>query len=539
MSEAPREVSSVKLRGSWETALNPSKTSSLVKAIADYLPGRRWFRDKTRSIQRMGIEDSLLLARNVYLLIFQIEFTSGELSRYCLPVSFVPGNEEPAEAIVQLRSGSSSGYLVDASSDPAVADALLKLTARGKRLRGKKLEIRGCGTPSLKAAAKLGLASGRPLQAEQTNSSYLYGSEYVMKLFRLVESEESLELEVLRQLEGSSKFSQFPRTQGHIELMAEDGSVSTLAVVQSFVENQGDAWSLAVHDVTRFYEDALTLDMPPPTQRGKSLFDLAKEDPQPELAGALGTFLAQAQLLGQRTAEMHLALADSTDSDFEPDTFGALSKRAYYQSLRSLLARAFDGLKGSVSSFPEADKVLASELLCHKDVLRERMATVRDGELRGARIRVHGDFHLGQVLHTGKDFVILDFEGEPARSKSHRRGRRSPIADVAGMLRSFHYAAHAGMQDEGVGVIREADRALLAGWAEVWQTWIGARFLAGYLSEIEDSGLLPEAQEDREQLLDTYVMEKALYELVYELENRPTWVSTPLRGLLRIVGAES
>jgi maltose alpha-D-glucosyltransferase/alpha-amylase len=165
------------------------------------------------------------------------------------------------------------------------------------------------------------------------------------------------------------------------------------------------------------------------------------------------------------------------------------------------------------------------------------MARVRDGELKGSRIRVHGDLHLGQILHTGKDFVILDFEGEPARTRSHRRGRRSPMADVAGMIRSFHYAAHAGMKDDHTSVVRESDRAQLEAWADVWQSWTGASYLRGYLQGMQGSGLLPDSMADRVLLLETYTMEKALYELAYELDNRPSWVATPLRGLLSILGS--
>lgn len=536
----PREepwhaLGSIKVRGSWEATLVPSKSSSLARALGRYVPNMRWYRDKTRTIKSLAIEDAVSLTRDIHLLILMVDFTSGEPSRYCLPVRFVLGEDEPEHAVVQIKQKGPTGYLVDASGDPAVADAMLGIAARGRRLRGRKIELLGRAQPALKAAAKSGLPSGRPLRAEQTNTSYVYDEQFVMKLFRLVEPEESLELEVLRHLEGSATFKQFPSAHGSIELRTEDASTSTLAVVQQFVENQGDAWGLAVHSVARFYEEVLALSTDPPRRRSANLFELAKEEPPQDVAGAMGTFLPSVRLLGQRTAEMHVALSEGTDRAFEPDTFGALSKRAFYQSMRNLMARAFDSLKASMTKLPEADQKLARELLKSERVLRERMARVRDGQLHGARIRVHGDFHLGQVLHTGKDFVILDFEGEPARSKSHRRGRRSPMADVAGMMRSFHYAAHAGMRDETISVVRESDRALLTDWAEIWQTWVGAHYLSGYLERVDHSGLLPEAIGDRTLLLDTYVMEKALYELAYELDNRPAWVGTPLKGLLGIV----
>ena len=537
VSEAAPALSTVKLRGSWDSALFANRGSAFSRALVAYVPRMRWYRDKSRTIKNLFVDDVVSLNRFVHLLVIQVEFTSGEPSRYCLPATYVHGDEEPEGAIVHFSGKGEQGYLLDASHDPAVADVLLAIVAKGKKLRGKKTELVGIAYPPLKTLAKAGLPSGRSPRVEQTNTSYFYDSALTMKLYRQIEEGESLEIEVLKQLQKSQLFTQYPSAQGTLELRGENGSASTVAIVQTYVENQGDAWALAVHSVARFYEDALAIGNVPQSElSGGSLFSVAQEHPSKELAGVIGTFLPSVELLGKRTAEMHIALTDDIDAGFQPDTFGSLSKRAYYQSLRNLMARAFDGLKGALQTLPEAERSLGARLLKGEKRLSERLARVRDGELAGARIRVHGDFHLGQVLHTGKDFVILDFEGEPARGKSHRRGRRSPFADVAGMLRSFHYAAHAGMQDERISVVRDADRALLIDWAEVWQKWVSARYLSGYLAQMEETGLLPVDQKDRELLLETYVIEKALYELAYELDNRPAWVGTPLKGLLSILG---
>lgn len=528
-------IPSFKLRGSWENQLLASKGSALSRALARYVHRARWFRDKSRVIKSLAVKEALPLARSYYLLVLHLEFTSGEPSRYCLPVTYVSADTQPENALVELKGAGKSGYLVDAGGEAILADALFRLAANGRTLRGNSIELVGVPSPQLRSRLKQGVASGRKLATDQTNSSYVYQDEFVMKMFRLLEREESLELEVLRQLERSDKFKNYPKLVGHIEMRDQHGMAGTLAVVQSFVENQGDAWTLAVHAVAKFYEEVLAAWPSAPPLSNESVLKLAQQEPTAELAGALGTFLPNAELLGLRTAEMHLALADYPDPEFVPDTFGALAKRAFYQSIRNLAARATDALRASVTKLRPTDAELARRFLKQERVLRERMAKVRDSQLTGARIRVHGDLHLGQVLHTGKDFVILDFEGEPARGRSHRRGRRSPMADVAGMLRSFHYAAHAGMHDERMSVVRESDRRLLTEWAELWQMWMGAAYMRGYLSAMEGSGLLPQSEEERELLLDTYILEKALYELGYELDNRPDWVSTPLQGLLSLL----
>ncbi len=535
--EQHRTLPILRTQGAWEGVLSTTKNAPIARALGAFMPEQRWYRDKTRAIKSVTVEDAIPLAKAVRLVVALVEFSSGEPSHYCIPVAFEVREDEPETAIAQLRAKGTSGYLTDAAKYSEVASALLKAITKGGRLRGRSMEIVGHPASGFGKGAAKDTLEGKLLGAEQTNTSYLYGKQFVLKLLRKVEPGQSQELEVLSHL-STNTFSHYPNLLGHLDINGETGSTGTLGILQEFVENQGDAWRLAVDAVAQFYEEAATLGPAPPLPK-EPLLELRDVSPPPELEAMLGAFVPSMELLGQRTAELHVALSAADDPEFRRDTFGALSKRAFYQSIRNLAARAFDGIKAAQKSLPEEDRLLAQAALRAEKSIRARMSLIRERPLAGARIRVHGDFHLGQVLHTGKDFIILDYEGEPARSPSHRRGKRSPIADVAGMLRSFHYAAHAGMKDDHIGVVREADHEVLSGWAEVWQVWVGARFLRGYFRTIARAELLPTDSEELRLLLDAYLMEKALYEVAYELENRPSWVGIPLRALIGLGEANS
>jgi maltose alpha-D-glucosyltransferase/alpha-amylase len=252
-----------------------------------------------------------------------------------------------------------------------------------------------------------------------------------------------------------------------------------------------------------------------------------------------GAYLDVAKLLGQRTAELHAALASPRNNPaFAPEAYGALGKRSFYQSLRNLASRSLDALREALPKLAEPDAQLAAQVLKRERQISARLKSVLERELAGQRIRCHGDYHLGQILFTGRDFVIIDFEGEPARSLKDRRRKRSPLADVAGMLRSFHYAAYGVLSGELPGSqTRPEDVPLLERWAPVWYGWVASAYLESYLRTLEPAALLPKEIDKLELLLDVHLIEKSLYELGYELNNRPRWVRVPLRGILDVLDA--
>ena len=271
----------------------------------------------------------------------------------------------------------------------------------------------------------------------------------------------------------------------------------------------------------------------PALPRRRSLLDLA-HDGVPQLATeSFGAYLDLARLMGRRTAELHAALgSEKDDPRFAPEPFTALYQRSLYQSMRTLTQGVFRTLRSKVRDIPQAVQVLDLQ-----GTIEERFRRVLQPKLEALRIRCHGDYHLGQVLYTGRDFVIIDFEGEPARPLSERRIKRSPLTDVAGMIRSFHYAAYTALMAQTGGAIPVDNPALLEPWALFWYWWVSAAFLQSYLEVAGAAAFLPPSREDLQTLLDLFLLEKALYELGYEVNNRPQWVRIPIEGVVQLLEA--
>jgi maltose alpha-D-glucosyltransferase/alpha-amylase len=313
----------------------------------------------------------------------------------------------------------------------------------------------------------------------------------------------------------------------------------SVGLVQGFVPNEGDAWSYTLDQVDQYLERALVRPEPadavpePPL----SLLKLILEDPPPLVSEMVGSYLETARLLGRRVAELHHALAsDGDDPAFAPEPFTLLHQRSLYQSMRNLVARNFRLLRERLATLPADAAADGARLArCEAQVLEACRAIIGE-RLSGMRIRCHGDLHLGQVLRTGSDFVIIDFEGEPARPLGERRLKRSPLRDAAGMLRSFSYAAQAALRaapERGVAQPPELPR--LERWVRYWRAWVGSAFLRAYLQRMAGTPLLPSGPKELAVLLRFLLFEKSVYELGYELDNRPMWVAIPIRGILDLL----
>jgi maltose alpha-D-glucosyltransferase/alpha-amylase len=267
------------------------------------------------------------------------------------------------------------------------------------------------------------------------------------------------------------------------------------------------------------------------------LLALAEADVPPLAGELIGPYLASARLLGRRTAELHLALAsDPGDPCFAPEPFAAPYQHALAQSMRDLATAAFRLLRQRLADLPEAVRGEAQEVLALEAAVMGAVRSVAQQPITALRIRTHGDYHLGQVLYTGDDFVITDFEGEPTRPLHERQCKHAPLKDVAGMLRSFHYAAYAGLFNQVNHVTPSSSETLTAleSWAQRWYLWVSTEFLQTYLAYIGPASLLPSTRDERQVLLDAYLLEKAVYELSYELNNRPDWVRIPLQGIRQL-----
>lgn len=526
----------------------------LEKSLLNYITDRRWFRGKARNVLSAQIADVVPMRTadsTAYFVLVDIQYTEGEGETYVLPLVLSPpvGSCEAAgdhdhEIVAYLEPKASTSIpprvLYDALVDKQVWSALLVAIGRRRCFKGRKGAISASPIKTSRMIAwppELPLEPS-PLRAEQTNTSILYEDTLILKLFRRLEEGINPDLEIGRFLTEKAAFPYVPPLVGVMEYRRGTGNPMSLAVLQGFVRNEGDAWQLTLDSLQRYFEQVLahpTVQIPPVPQ--KHLLFL-REEASPLAKETIGPYLASAQLLGERTAQLHLALASSTEyPDFAPEPFTVIYQKSIYYSMRRSVIRTMQLLRQGIDDLPEEARDVAEEVLAKEKAIIERFQPVRAAKLRASRIRCHGDYHLGQILHTGKDFVIIDFEGEPARPLSERRLKRCSLTDVAGMIRSFDYAVHTALVGHSSPTLRPEDRPALEQWGRFWYKWVSARFLTSYLAGIQGTGLVPSDPSDLRSLLDAYLLDKAAYEVSYELNNRPEWVRVPLEGMLHLLGA--
>ncbi|HTQ79521.1 MAG TPA: putative maltokinase, partial [Thermoanaerobaculia bacterium] len=554
----------------WEGVLQGSGRARLEAVLPAFLAAHRWFAGRGRELLRSRIEGVLRFAEeglsDAVLLLLRVELAAGEAELYALPLAFVSGErvaelrERQPQSIVAQIEGGEDGVLSDAMAEPEFAAGLLDAIARRRRFRDEPgaLELSAFTTPALRALAGArwagggggaGVAEGSAavespapvpslLAGERSNTTVLFGDRFVLKLFRRLDPGENPELEIGRFLTEEAGFAHTPPIAGALELRREREEPFTLAILQGYVPNEGDALAFTLDALGRFIERSLAEGeaLSPPAG---SLLDLAERELPDAVRAHLGMYLPAIELLGERTAELHLALASRPDrSGFEPEPFSLLYQRSLYQSIRATLGRNLELLGERVGQLPQAVAGLAAVVLAGRDRLNERFSGLLTAKLSGLRIRTHGHYHLGQVLYTGRDFVILDFEGDPARPLSERRMKRSPLRDVASLVRSFSQAAGAAWSEElKRGVVQGASQAGLAKSLEFWERWISAAFLRAYLvrSRAGSASYLPSSRRELSLLLDVFLLERVVYELGDELNHRPDAVGTPLQGIRQIL----
>jgi maltose alpha-D-glucosyltransferase/alpha-amylase len=267
-----------------------------------------------------------------------------------------------------------------------------------------------------------------------------------------------------------------------------------------------------------------------------SLLELAAEEPPALAQETVGAYLHAAELLGGRTADLHVALSRIHEPAFAAEQFTRLYQRSLYQSMRSQARTTMDLLRAQCRKLEDAGRQQAERLLEQESDVLARFSRLLQTRIEAQRIRCHGDYHLGQTLFTGKDWVIIDFEGEPERPVSERRIKASPLRDVAGMVRSLHYVSHAAILGHAPTVLAgHSSKYTPEQWATYWYTWTAAAFLRAYHGGARSAGFLPSDPTQLRTLLDAYLLEKSLYELRYELNNRPDWVCIPLEGILQLL----
>jgi len=541
----------------WETLLEGNVRTLIERErLLPFLQRQRWFGGKARKTRNARFIDWGVLRRGpqpIFLTLIEVEYDDGPRDQYFLPLTVcasadAKGVEERApHAILATVTGARKGVLFDAWLDDRFALVLLDVLGHQEHAKTRRGAISGTQTAVFAAlrGPDDGLRVSRP-EREQSNTSIIYGDRLIMKLFRRIEPGINPDFEIGRQLTEKVRFPRVPAVAGALEY--ERGSQpTTLAMVQQLVESQADGWTHATDEIGRYYDRIGTVTAPV-VSAPRRFTELATTEIPKRVQEAMGAYIELALKLGRRTGEMHLALAaDTTDPAFAPEPFSKDDLKALSSEAVALAQRAFQSLDARLQQQAEEqagdtdqsgsrqglDVEQAHRLVTARDALLDRIRSAPRFEFVCSKIRVHGDYHLGQVLWSEADFYLLDFEGEPARSLPYRRQKQSPLKDVAGMLRSFNYAAYAGLF--GQAATRPADFGRLEPWAHIWQTWASAAFLRGYFETAGEASFLPADFAQRDALLRLFMLDKALYELNYELNNRPDWVRIPLWGIFDLL----
>lgn len=537
----------VSLPFSWEQIFDEGEPRLALEetVLPKYLPGCRWFGAKARTPERFTITELLTIPKPedtpedepcARLAFVKVEYTDGGAETYALPLHTLPGEADPEQfvrqspkaVIARLNDGA---VLYDAIYAANFPSGLMRLLASGEAVPGEFGEVAGIPGKALPEGATR--FSAKMLQVEQSNSSIIYRDEndrprLFVKLFRKLEEGMNPDVEITRFLSEQGGFQYVPPFAGMLKYRRSDEEPQVLALALGMVPNDGDAWAFTLREVEAFYERLRHAGHPTIDFAVPGLLE-GGDNPQP-LMELLGTFAARVWQLGVRTGQMHLALAsESADTAFAPEPLTLEDQRALADEIRSSGQRAWGLLSAPANQAVLTQKQLA-DFQPLESVILERAEALASRPVTAAKTRTHGDYHLGQVLNTGDDFVIIDFEGEPLRPLVERKAKRSPLRDVAGMLRSFHYAAHSALG-------QAQDASQLLPWAEAWAQITSRLFVSAWLQTTAGAAFVPQSKDELRLLLEAFLLEKALYEVAYELNNRPTWVGIPLRGIESVLRA--
>ncbi len=543
------------------TARNQMR-KSFEATLARELPRLRWFVNTGRRIQNVQIIDSIPLVKNAqggtpYVLILRVVYMEGEDETYALPLATAWGREaelladtskQPAiVASLNNPQTKENGIVYDAASDPAAASALLGLIANRRRPKGPSGELVGWSAASSATISDIEgeTPSLTMMRGESTdNSCVAFGDKAILKVYRRLESGVNPDFEIRRFLtRNGTRFRHTLPLYGAIEYRPAAGESPTVAVLHGCVPNSVTGWQFA-HDVLgRFFESVMAepaetrdaLKMSPTV----SLWDLAAKEPTQMAQDVVGPSLEWAGLLGRRAAELHAALADErVDPTFAPEPFSQLYQRSLYQSWRKLTLQTFQQLHRMRESLPEEAQAVAETVLDNEKHVLETFRAVVGPTIGGSRIRCHGDFNLHHVLYTGKDFLIVDFEGKPYRAIAGRRTKRSSLSDVAAMLYSFQRAASEAVTMLPTFGVSTPESIL--GWqqaATFWHTWCGSAFLRAYLEVPGALELLPKVTGHCEMLLQFHLMAEAVDDLEQTLIAGGQQAAAPLARVQELLNA--
>ncbi len=525
----------------WDGLLDGEHRRKLEAELPGFLKRQRWFAGKAREISSARILDANLpgdVAEAYRLTLLEVAYEGGRVESYFLPLGLASGPaadrivaDAPARAVARLEP---FGLVYDALADPALAEALLAAIESTRSIHAAAGTIRAFPTSAFAAARgpvdrTLPVAGG---SFEQSNSAVIFGDRLILKVFRRLEPGINPDFEIGRFFAEKTDFAPIPKTAGAIIYDRGDDAPLMLGILQGLVRNEGSGWDHALAELKAYYGrvEAQGGRGPGDDGDGRSFLELSAGDVPAGAARAIGPYLEAAATLGRRTAEMHLALAsDPDDAAFRPEPLTTDDLGHLALAIRGQVELALRALASKADGLPAPAAGQARRIIDGQGRLLGSLNDLAALRVQATKTRCHGDYHLGQVLRTEGDFVILDFEGEPAKSLPERLAKVSPLKDVVGMIRSFDYAAYAAL------FAHAADRPevfdALSGAARAWRTWTSATFLKHYLDTAAGASFLPRDPAQLGAILDALTLDKALYELLYELNNRPDWVRIPLQGV--------
>lgn len=519
-------------------------------ALPVFIRSSRWFGGKAREIDQIKVREVCPLKEDepaaMNILIVDVYYVEGKPETYVVPTAY--SKKEHAQEILEKHRDQilakvfidqEERVLYDGVLSPEFRKNLLSLISRRRVVKGRHGDLRGVPRERLKTLQEDPESMpSRVMGVEQSNTSIVYQDKVILKLFRRIDEGINPDLEMSSFLTEKG-FRNSPRLMGEIGYHESGADVVAIATLSAFIRNQGDAWKLCLEEAKAFYERVLLQkgklpepDVPNPI--------LIKDRPEAidSLRPIIGErFLKLVALLAVRTGEMHkILLSETNNPDFTPEPFNYLYQLALSQSMVSYANRIFMMAEKHMPEREDVRKGLG-EILSNKAAIIDQFKSIRRMKIDALKIRVHGDYHLGQVLFDGNDFYIIDFEGEPARPMSERRIKRSPLRDVTGMIRSFHYVAYNALYS--MPTTDGDDLGYLEGWAEAWYRVCAATYLSFYIDSVAGTRLIPADEESLRLLLKSFLLEKAVYELGYELNNRPDWVMIPIKGIKSLLETTS
>lgn len=521
----------------WEELLEYKEFVSvfLSDVLEDYITKQRWYGGKSSKLKYIELSEYFKIQQKgeiYYGLILEIDFAEAFYQHYFLPIAFVSDeNFAKQDRILPISINGQAGFIIDAINLEAFRKVVFERIADALPIDKTKVQYHKSDK-----FKNIVYESSRFMGLEQSNTSIIYNDKYVLKFFRRIYADKNPDYEMSRFLSEKKDFMNTPAYLGGINVVDSENVYITVALMQEMVPNQGDAWEYMLKELYGIFSNIEDKKIDVESLPVTELFlKLNVKDVPPQIIDWVGlNILLKVQTLAKRTAEMHVTLgSEFEDTAFTPTHFNNdytvwLKNRMIYQfqNRLNIIENNLDKLEGLALE-------LAKEFLNKKNIIRKRFVKFDWTKLKGERIRVHGDYHLGQVLVKDDDFYILDFEGEPESTIRDRKVKQPPLKDVAGLFRSFHYAIYATIFNNVENFNTTQDKLFKAG--ELLYRYLIGVFLGTYIEEIQKENLNIGYHQERIFILEYCLLEKAVYELGYELNSRPRWAIIPLKGILNII----